>query len=143
MIVREPRRSERSPSDHLEERAGAAPSDDELEWDLEAAQQALRMLDRKWVVAIIRALWFSACRKGELRVALGHVSDKVLTETLRFLEHDGIVSRVAVEAMPPYFCYELTPLGYSLRWPLQALTLWTMEHPIDCADSAYCTGPDR
>ena len=65
-------------------------------------------------------------------------ADKVLTETLRFLERDGLVSRVVVQELPPYARYQLTELGRSLRMPLQALTLWALEHPSaeDCADDS-------
>ena len=105
------------------------------EWVLRAAEQAIRLLDRKWVLSLINALWTRGKRHGELRDEVPGISDKVLTETLRFLERDGIVRRVVVNALPPYARYELTELGRSLRMPLQALTLWALEHPSSDVES--------
>jgi DNA-binding HxlR family transcriptional regulator len=99
------------------------------EWDPRAAQRALHLLDRKWVLALMNAMWTCAKRHGELRQEVPGISDKVLTETLRFLECDGLVTRVVVHELPPYARYQLTELGRSLRMPLQALTIWSLEHP--------------
>ena len=99
------------------------------EWEPRAAERALHLLDRKWVLALVNALWTCPKRHGELRQDVPGISDKVLTETLRFLECDGLVTRVVVHELPPYARYQLTELGRSLRMPLQALTLWALEHP--------------
>lgn len=63
-------------------------------------------------------------RFGDLRTAVEGISGKVLTETLRDLERDGLVDRHVYAEMPPRVEYELTALGRTLHVPLQALGLW-------------------
>jgi DNA-binding HxlR family transcriptional regulator len=129
MSQRKPSRSELPSSNGNGSNGRAVALLDQREWELRAAEQALRLLDRKWVLALMDAMWTRARRHGELRQEVPGISDKVLTETLRFLERDGIVTRFVVHELPPYARYQLTELGRSLRMPLQALTLWALEHP--------------
>jgi DNA-binding HxlR family transcriptional regulator len=139
MSQREPSSSER-PSSNGNGRSGHATAlVDHREWEPRAAERALHLLDRKWVLALMNAMWTCAKRHGELRQEVPGISDKVLTETLRFLECDGLVTRVVVHELPPYGRYQLTELGRSLRMPLQALTLWALEHP-SAADFAGESG---
>jgi DNA-binding HxlR family transcriptional regulator len=67
-------------------------------------------------------------RFRDLRTSVDGISAKVLTETLRDLERDGLVTRHVYREVPPRVEYELTALGRTLHAPLQALALWAQEH---------------
>ena len=66
-------------------------------------------------------------RFGELKRGVG-ITAKVLTQTLRGLERDGLVDRTVYSEVPPRVEYALTPLGESLRGPLEAVREWADEH---------------
>ena len=90
------------------------------------------VLDRlgdKWTVLVIGALAEGPLRFTELRGRVGAVTAKVLTQTLRALERDGLLTRTVHAAVPPRVDYELTPLGRSLRTPVDALRSWA-EHNV-------------
>jgi DNA-binding HxlR family transcriptional regulator len=67
-------------------------------------------------------------RFGAIRERVQGISGKVLAETLRDLERDGVLTRTAYDEMPLRVEYELTPLGQTLREPLTALGLWAEHH---------------
>jgi DNA-binding HxlR family transcriptional regulator len=67
-------------------------------------------------------------RFGELRRMIGGISQKMLTQTLRDLERDGLVSRTIYPEIPPRVEYELTQLGRTLCEPLGSLTQWAHDH---------------
>ena len=78
------------------------------------------VLDRigdKWTALVVLVLLDGPLRFGQVRSAIGGVAPKVLTQTLRRLERDGIVTRGAYVEIPPRVEYELTPLGRSLEKP--------------------------
>jgi DNA-binding HxlR family transcriptional regulator len=70
-----------------------------------------------------------------LRERIGGISAKVLTETLRRLEFNGLVARRAYGGAPPRVEYELTDLGRSLIPPIEALSDWAFEHGDDVMDA--------
>jgi DNA-binding HxlR family transcriptional regulator len=90
------------------------------------------VLDRigdKWTVLVMGELAeHDTCRFTQLRKQLSGVSEKMLTQTLRALERDGIVRRTVYPAVPVRVEYALTPLGQTLREPLKALTEWSVRH---------------
>jgi DNA-binding HxlR family transcriptional regulator len=90
------------------------------------------LLDRigdKWTVLVLGELArHGACRFTELRKRLSGVSEKMLTQTLRALERDGLVHRTVYPAVPVRVEYTLTPLGQTLREPLKTLTEWSVRH---------------
>src|SRR5215207_6319642 len=89
------------------------------------------VLDRvgdKWTVLVIGALADQPRRFTELRSAIGGVAPKVLTQTLRALERDGLVTRTVYAQVPPRVDYELTDTGRSLIAPLGVLTHWAETH---------------
>ena len=90
------------------------------------------LLDRigdKWTVLVLGELAKQgACRFTELRKRLSGVSEKMLTQTLRALERDGLVHRTVYPAVPVRVEYTLTPLGQTLREPLKTLTEWSVRH---------------
>lgn len=90
-----------------------------------------RILDRigdKWTVLIVGALGEESVRFSELRRRIAGISQKMLTQTLRGLEEDGLVSRTVTAQVPVKVEYQLTEAGQSLRLPLKALEEWSIEH---------------
>lgn len=87
-------------------------------------EAAMEVIDGKWKVSILWALDGATRRFGELRRILPGVTEKVLAASLRELERDEIVRRVAREAVPPHVEYSLTPLGVSLNGALAPLGAW-------------------
>ncbi|MBV8344687.1 MAG: helix-turn-helix transcriptional regulator [Candidatus Eremiobacteraeota bacterium] len=90
------------------------------------------ILDRiadKWATLIIGILAQSKHRRfNELRRMIGGISQKMLTQTLRDLERDGLVKRTIYPEVPPRVEYELTRLGRTLCGPLGSLTQWAHDH---------------
>jgi DNA-binding HxlR family transcriptional regulator len=100
-----------------------------MKWDVYNEHCPTRMvLDRiadKWTVLIIGALENETKRFGELRREIGGVSQKMLTQTLRGLERDGLVARVVYASVPPKVEYSLTKLGRTLVRTLEAIRQWS------------------
>lgn len=82
----------------------------------------------KWAPLVICALRKGPRHYGELHRALGTVSKKMLTQTLRKLEQYGVVERRAEDTVPATVEYSLTPLGESLTIPLEGLFIWGESH---------------
>jgi DNA-binding HxlR family transcriptional regulator len=87
-------------------------------------ERALLVLDGKWSTLIIRELLHGPRRFGELRAALQIGSPKTLTERLRILEHQGVLTRTVHAEVPPRVVYELTERGRSFRSVLEAMAAW-------------------
>lgn len=86
-----------------------------------------RLADR-WSSPLIAHLAEGPQRFGEIRSAMTGISEKMLTQTLRGLERDGLVDRKDYGTVPPRVEYSLTALGHSLREPLAALCHWGQTH---------------
>jgi DNA-binding HxlR family transcriptional regulator len=89
------------------------------------------VLDRiadKWTALIIQVLANGTQRYAELRRTIGGISQKMLTQTLRSLERDGLVLRKVHPVVPPKVEYSLTRLGRTLIDPLHALCRWSERH---------------
>lgn len=82
------------------------------------------LIGNKWKLLIIRNLLARTHRFGELRKSLTGISQKVLTDNLRSLEGDGIVTRKIYPEVPPRVEYSLSELGNSLRPILSAMETW-------------------
>jgi DNA-binding HxlR family transcriptional regulator len=82
----------------------------------------------KWTGMVVRCLEQGPLRFGELRGPLRGVTSKVLSETLRAMERDGLIRRIAYPENPPRVEYDLTPLGRSLLPLLDAARAWSREH---------------
>lgn len=104
----------------------------EPEWNVMVAtcpsRTSLARIANKWTAMIVIALSGGPLRFGQVRQAVDGISGKVLADTLRDLERDGLLTRTAHDEMPPRVEYELTPLGRSLRDPLTALARWAEAH---------------
>ncbi|KOX19905.1 HxlR family transcriptional regulator [Saccharothrix sp. NRRL B-16348] len=92
------------------------------------SRTSLARIANKWTAMVVIALSGGRLRFGDLRTAVDGISGKVLTDTLRDLERDGLVTRHVHAEMPPRVEYELTTLGRTLHAPLQALGRWAEEH---------------
>ena len=101
---------------------------------IEATLSALELVSSKWKVDVIVLLASGVRRHGRLHDHLV-VSKKVLTETLRGLERDGLVRREVFAEVPARVEYTLTPLGWSFTAPLLALCEWAEEHTSEVADA--------
>lgn len=82
----------------------------------------------KWTVLVVAELGNGAKRFNEIRRALGSISQRMLTLTLRALERDGLVVRTVFPTIPPRVEYELTKLGRSLLEPVSGLGLWVRKN---------------
>ncbi|MGE3875508.1 MAG: winged helix-turn-helix transcriptional regulator [Parvibaculaceae bacterium] len=86
------------------------------------------VLDRigdKWSVLILKHLEEGPRRFGALRRAIGDISQRMLTQTLRDLQRDGLILRTVYPTVPPAVDYRLTRLGLSLMDPLERLVQWS------------------
>jgi DNA-binding HxlR family transcriptional regulator len=92
------------------------------------SRQALDRIADKWTCLIVYALLDGPRRHGELKRMIEGISQKMLTQTLRSMEADGLVRRTVIDVIPPHVEYGLTPLGQTLSDPLVAICRWAMEH---------------
>jgi DNA-binding HxlR family transcriptional regulator len=92
------------------------------------SRQALERIADKWTCLITYALLDGPRRHGELKRMIEGISQKMLTQTLRSMEADGLVTRTVIDVIPPHVEYGLTPLGRTLSDPLVAICRWAMDH---------------
>ncbi|WP_129658976.1 winged helix-turn-helix transcriptional regulator [Rothia uropygialis] len=88
------------------------------------SRTVLRHVTDRWTPLIVTSLGGGRMRFTQLRDNIGGVTPKVLTQTLRSMERDGIVTRHASGSVPPRVDYELTELGRSLAEPIDAMRRW-------------------
>ncbi|WP_168232656.1 winged helix-turn-helix transcriptional regulator [Pseudomonas veronii] len=89
---------------------------------------ALAVIGGKWKPLVLYHLAKDVHRYGELRRAIGGVTDKVLIQQLKELERDEIIARMDFQEIPPKVEYSLTPFGQSLATALGGLCAWGTEH---------------
>ncbi|WP_081933556.1 helix-turn-helix domain-containing protein [Massilia sp. 9096] len=88
------------------------------------SRDVLRHVTGRWGVLLLAALMDGAQRFGELRRRVGGISEKMLAQTLVWLEQDGFVQRIVHAAAPPRVEYRLTPLGEEIGRRARALADW-------------------
>jgi DNA-binding HxlR family transcriptional regulator len=88
------------------------------------SREVLRHVTSRWGVLVLIALEAETRRFSELRRSIGGVSERMLAQTLRWLEEDGIVRRTAFNVVPPHVEYSLTPLGREAAEKVRALADW-------------------
>ena len=88
------------------------------------SREFLKHLTSRWGVLVLIALQNETHRFGELRRLIGGVSERMLAQTLQWLESDGLVDRVALNVVPPHVEYSLTPLGQEAAEKVSALADW-------------------
>ena len=86
------------------------------------------LIGSKWKLLIIRNLLARPWRFNELKKDLEGISQKVLTDSLRSMEADGIITRTVYPEVPPRVEYTLTETGYSLKPILDAMVVWGTEY---------------
>ena len=104
------------------------------------------VLDRvgdRWTVLVVGSLSGGAMRFSELARRIDGVSQKMLTQTLRGLERDGLVTRTVHAEVPPRVEYALTEVGATLIHPLDALDSWAREHMTAILESRTRYDEDR
>ncbi|MBI4899375.1 MAG: helix-turn-helix transcriptional regulator [Actinobacteria bacterium] len=95
------------------------------------SREVLRRIGERWTPLVIEALSAGALRFTRLREAIGGVTPRVLTATLRGLEQDGLVTRTIYAEVPPRVEYALTALGSSLLEPIGVNRRWAEAHLDD------------
>lgn len=93
-----------------------------------STRQAIELLGYKWNVLVLHALMDGTKRYGEIKFIVEGVTHKMLAQTLRALERDGIVERTIYPVIPPKVEYKLTPLGETLKPLLGMLCTWADDY---------------
>ena len=111
-----------------------------------AACPSRALLDRisdKWVSLVLVALADGSQRYSELSRQIAGVSQKMLTQTLRTLERDGLVTRTVTASVPVRVDYALTPLGHSLLEPIKHVKAWAERHVPEVLEAQRGYDEDR
>jgi DNA-binding HxlR family transcriptional regulator len=101
------------------------PNDIEM---VRGTQAVLDLLGRKWTVGVLYLLARGTRRYSELFYEVGEVSKKTLTQTLRSLERDGLITRRAYPEVPMRVEYSLTTVGWSITTLLMTMYEWSTQH---------------
>ncbi|MBX9676344.1 MAG: helix-turn-helix transcriptional regulator [Methylotenera sp.] len=104
----------------------------------------LNRIADKWTVLVVSLLERGTKRFSNLQREIGGVSQKMLTQTLRGLERDGLVTRTIYPTVPPKVEYALTPLGRTLVGLVDAIRVWSENNieEVTKAQKAYDNSPD-
>ncbi|MFI1069557.1 winged helix-turn-helix transcriptional regulator [Streptomyces puniciscabiei] len=92
------------------------------------SRQILDVLANKWTMLVMGALSGGPMRFGELRRRLDGITQKMLTQTLRTLERDGLVTRTVYPTIPPKVEYAATELGESVIALMHAIRTWSEDN---------------
>jgi len=88
----------------------------------------VQLVDSKWKLLIMRNLLQRSWRFNELKKSLEGISQKVLTDSLRSMEADGLITRTVYPEVPPHVEYALSELGESMRPIIQSMEKWGLEY---------------
>ncbi|MHB8845011.1 MAG: winged helix-turn-helix transcriptional regulator [Nitrospirota bacterium] len=102
------------------------------------AEIAISMLGSKWKLLILRELFKGMRRFGELARSVPGISQKMLTQQLRQMEEDGLVSRKIYPEVPPRVEYSLTGIGESLKPVLDAMHKWGTKYVMQTGKDGAC-----
>lgn len=110
-----------------------------------SARDALELIASKWAMLILPALARGPMRNGALLRQIGGISQKMLTQTLKDLERNGLVVREDRGTVPPHVEYRLSPLGRSLSKALITLDRWAEQNfpALDAARERFEAGEGR
>ncbi len=103
-------------------------------------ERTLDILHGKWKVYLLFSMARGIHRHSRLLDCLPGASKKIMTDTLRALERDGVVQRTVYAEVPVRVEYALTPLGWSLTEPLMALADWGENHAVEVTDARRYPG---
>ncbi|MFF5854434.1 winged helix-turn-helix transcriptional regulator [Streptomyces sp. NPDC012751] len=110
------------------ERTGRAPEDTDVTRADSLAREIFAGVANKWALLIINVLGPRTLRFTEVRTEVEGISHKMLTQTLRGLERDGVVHRTVYATVPPRVDYRLTEAGRALRETVNGMCAWTRRH---------------
>jgi len=88
------------------------------------SREVLKRITSRWSVLILLALRAETLRFSELRRRIGGVSERMLAQTLRHMEEDGFIERIAYDVVPPHVEYRLTALGHEVEGHVIGLADW-------------------
>lgn len=113
--------------------------------DCRPVRALLARIGDKWTVMVVTRLSGRQMRFSELKRDIGDITQKMLTQTLRQLETDGLVERTVTPTIPPRVDYRLTDLGESLLTPLDALGAWAIanEPKVAAARDRHLNGDPK
>lgn len=102
-------------------------------------RDVLGRLGDRWTLLILLELESGTLRFGELKQRINDISQRMLAQTLRHLEQDGLITREAFPTIPPRVEYTLTGLGHSLLVPVRGMLEWAKQNheAIHAARDAY------
>jgi DNA-binding HxlR family transcriptional regulator len=106
-----------------------------LHADCRRVGDILARVGSKWTILLLMAIGDGRMRFGELHRAINGISQRMLTVTLRNLEHDGILIRTVYPTIPPRVEYELSDRGRSLKLALAPVGKWVMENQTDIEEA--------
>jgi DNA-binding HxlR family transcriptional regulator len=98
-------------------------------------REVLDRIGDKWTVLVISTLSTGPLRYSDLQVSIPGISQRMLTQTLKHLERDGLITRTAYAEVPPRVGYELTELGWSLLGAVTAMAGWAAAHHGEIASN--------
>lgn len=107
-------------------------------------RSVLERLGDRWSMLVLSVLHEQGSQRfSVLKREIGDISQRMLSQTLRRLEQDGLVSRTAQPTVPPRVDYALTPLGHSFLQPLRELLVWAQHNQqhVLAARQAYVPPP--
>jgi DNA-binding HxlR family transcriptional regulator len=107
----------------------------QLPADCRRARDILARVGDKWTILLLMVLGDRRMRFMELHRAVNGISERMLTVTLRNLEHDGILIRTVYLTIPPRVEYELSDRGRSLKLALAPIGRWVMENQTDIEEA--------
>jgi len=95
------------------------------------AREIFADIANKWALLIIESIGDQTLRFGELRTAVDGISHKMLTQNLRMLERNGLLTRHVHPTVPPRVEYTLTESGQGLRLTIDGMCTWTRRYLVD------------
>ena len=135
MITTKPGAQQPGAKDLSDNHGRLTDKDGRLSGDCAAVNDILSTIGDKWTVLIVVTLSKGPMRFNEIRRAVGNISQRMLTLTLRGLERDGFATRTVFPTVPPRVDYALTELGKTLIEPLAAIGSWAITHREEVADA--------
>jgi DNA-binding HxlR family transcriptional regulator len=111
-------------------------------WQRCPVRDVLDQISGKWSTLLVMLLATRPHRFGELRRAVPDISQRMLTQTLRDLQRDGLISRHVFPTQPPSVEYRLTPLGRSFLRPLIGLVRWSVQNYEAIRSARSAATPD-
>ena len=114
-----------------QEGTSVLPSNLHVPEDCRAVSEVLSRVGDKWTILVVSELGNGPKRFNEIRRALGSISQRMLTLTLRGLERDGLVTRTVTPTVPVTVTYDVTDLGISLQRVMLGLKEWAEAHMGD------------